>query len=102
VFALEPRVGAESVLIIDDVGMRKLPPNAAEDMLEIIMRRYERASTILTFDSGCRGLGATPRRQRRGRRHARPPSPPSYLDDPCPVPDCRSAGMAGPPRDSAR
>ena len=36
------------LLIIDDLGMRKLPPNAAEDLLEIIMRRYERASTLIT------------------------------------------------------
>jgi DNA replication protein DnaC len=36
------------LLIIDDLGMRKLPTSAAEDLLEIIMRRYERASTILT------------------------------------------------------
>lgn len=36
------------LLIIDDLGMRKLPASAAEDLLEIIMRRYERASTILT------------------------------------------------------
>jgi DNA replication protein DnaC len=36
------------LLIIDDLGMRKLPANAAEDLLEIIMRRYERGSTILT------------------------------------------------------
>lgn len=36
------------LLIIDDLGMRRLPANAAEDLLEIIMRRYERASTILT------------------------------------------------------
>jgi hypothetical protein len=28
--------------------MRKLPHTAAEDLLELIMRRYERASTILT------------------------------------------------------
>src|SRR5206468_6497886 len=28
--------------------MRKLPLTAAEDLLEIIMRRYERASTLLT------------------------------------------------------
>ena len=33
------------LLIIDDLGMRKLPHTAAEDLLEIIMRRYERAST---------------------------------------------------------
>ncbi|MBL8211925.1 MAG: IS21-like element helper ATPase IstB [Bryobacterales bacterium] len=37
-----------ALLIIDDFGMRKLPPTAAEDLLEIIMRRYERASTLLT------------------------------------------------------
>ena len=36
------------LLIVDDFGMRKLPHTAAEDLLEIIMRRYERASTILT------------------------------------------------------
>jgi DNA replication protein DnaC len=36
------------LLIIDDFGMRKLPHTAAEDLLEIVMRRYERASTLLT------------------------------------------------------
>jgi len=37
-----------SLLIVDDLGMRKLPTSAAEDLLEVIMRRYERASTIVT------------------------------------------------------
>jgi DNA replication protein DnaC len=36
------------LLIIDDFGMRKLPQTAAEDLLEVIMRRYERASTLVT------------------------------------------------------
>jgi DNA replication protein DnaC len=36
------------LLIIDDLGMRKLPLTAAEDLLEIVMRRYERVSTLLT------------------------------------------------------
>lgn len=36
------------LLIVDDLGMRKLPHTAAEDLLELVMRRYERASTILT------------------------------------------------------
>ena len=36
------------LLIIDDMGMRKLPLTAAEELLEIIMRRYERASTLIT------------------------------------------------------
>lgn len=41
-------VSSVPLLIIDDFGMRKLPQTAAEDLLEIIMRRYERASTLLT------------------------------------------------------
>ena len=41
-------VSTVALLIIDDFGMRRLPPTAAEDLLEIIMRRYERASTLLT------------------------------------------------------
>jgi DNA replication protein DnaC len=41
-------VSSVALLIIDDFGMRKLPATAAEDLLEVIMRRYERASTLLT------------------------------------------------------
>lgn len=41
-------VSSAALLIIDDFGMRKLPQTAAEDLLEIVMRRYERASTLLT------------------------------------------------------
>lgn len=41
-------IASVSLLIIDDFGMRKLPQTAAEDLLEIVMRRYERASTLLT------------------------------------------------------
>jgi DNA replication protein DnaC len=41
-------LAAVSLLIIDDLGMRKLPHTAAEDLLELVMRRYERASTVLT------------------------------------------------------
>ena len=39
---------AVPLLIIDDLGMRKVGHTAAEDLLEIIMRRYERAATLLT------------------------------------------------------
>src|SRR5580700_11030101 len=34
-------VATVPLLIIDDFGMRKLPLTAAEDLLEIVMRRYE-------------------------------------------------------------
>jgi DNA replication protein DnaC len=36
------------LLLIDDLGMRRLPHTAAEDLLEIVMRRYEKASTLIT------------------------------------------------------
>jgi DNA replication protein DnaC len=35
------------LLIIDEFGMKKMPPSAADDLLEIIHRRYESASTII-------------------------------------------------------
>ncbi len=41
-------VATVPLLIIDDFSMRKLPHTAAEDLLEIVMRRYERFSTLLT------------------------------------------------------
>jgi len=44
-FMLE--VCSAELLIIDDLGMKKLPATAAEDVLELIMRRYERGSTML-------------------------------------------------------
>ena len=40
-------LAAVPLLIIDELGMRKLPHTAAEDLLELIIRRYERASTLL-------------------------------------------------------
>jgi DNA replication protein DnaC len=43
------------LLIVDDLGMRKLPASAAEDLLEIVMRRYERASTIITSNRPLEG-----------------------------------------------
>jgi len=42
------QVTAVPLLLIDDLGMRRLPQTAAEDLLEIVMRRYEKASTLLT------------------------------------------------------
>jgi hypothetical protein len=63
-------VATVPLLIIDDFGMRKLPLTAAEDLLEIVMRRYERASTLLT--STRRGLGKTTGRCGRGDRTAGP------------------------------
>jgi len=66
-------VSSVPLLIIDDFGMRKLPLTAAEDLLEIIMRRYERASTLLT--SSRRRLGKTAGRRAGGHGHAEKEKP---------------------------
>ena len=36
------------LLIIDDMGMKQLPKRSGEYLFEIIMRRYETRSTIMT------------------------------------------------------
>lgn len=36
------------LLILDDLGMKRLNTEMAEDLLEIIMKRYEKKSTLLT------------------------------------------------------
>src|SRR5437867_5939318 len=45
------------LLIIDDLVMRKLPTTAAEELLEIVMRRYERVSTLPTSNRPVDDLG---------------------------------------------
>jgi hypothetical protein len=36
------------LLIIDDMGLKQLPGNSAEYLFEVVMRRYENRSTIMT------------------------------------------------------
>ena len=76
------------LLIIDDLGMRKLPHTAAEDLLELVMRRYERASTHADLEPPGRRLGQAARRHRRRHRAARPAPPPR------PRPQVRAAELA--------
>ena len=35
------------LLIVDELGMKKMPPNAADDLLEVIHRRYGNGSTLI-------------------------------------------------------
>jgi hypothetical protein len=37
-----------NLLVIEDLGMRRLPATAAEDLLEIFVRRYEKGSIIIS------------------------------------------------------
>jgi len=36
------------LLVLEDFGMKKLGPSAAEDLLEIFVRRHEKTSTLIT------------------------------------------------------
>ena len=36
------------LLVIEDLGMRRMPPNAAEDLLEIFTRRYETGAILVS------------------------------------------------------
>lgn len=36
------------LLVLEDLGIRRLPPTAAEDLLEVFVRRYQKDSIILT------------------------------------------------------
>ncbi len=45
---LVKRLTHVDLLILEDFGMKKLGPAAAEDLLEIFVRRHERASTLVT------------------------------------------------------
>lgn len=46
------------LLVIEDFGMRKLGPTAAEDLLEVFVRRHERASTMITTNRPTEDWGA--------------------------------------------
>lgn len=39
---------AAHLLVIDDLFLRKLPPNAGDELADIIMSRYEKSSTLIT------------------------------------------------------
>lgn len=45
---LVQRLVRVDLLVLEDFGMKRLGPNAAEDLLEIFVRRHEKASTIIT------------------------------------------------------
>jgi DNA replication protein DnaC len=46
------------LLVIEDFGMKTLGPSAAEDLLEVFVRRHERASTIITTNRPTQDWGA--------------------------------------------
>jgi hypothetical protein len=60
------------LLVLEDFGMKKLGPSAAEDLLEIFVRRHEAGSTLITTKSPDPGLGRVSRWRAGGHGHSRP------------------------------
>jgi hypothetical protein len=104
------------LLIIDDMGLKVLPPKGGEILLEILMRRYENRSTLMTSNrpieewgkllcdmpaasaralslrgSGCRNL-ALP-----GHFVNKPPQPPTAEQAPIRLPNAPSYAIKNPP-----
>lgn len=55
---LVAKLGGYDLLIIDEFGMKTMPQNAADDLLEIIHRRYQNASTIIATNRPVADWGA--------------------------------------------
>jgi DNA replication protein DnaC len=55
---LVQRLAKIDLLVIEDFGMKKLPPTAAEDLLEVFVRRHETASTLVTTNRPTEDWGA--------------------------------------------
>ena len=45
---LRTQIAGADLLVIDDLFLRKLPSHAGDELADVLMARYERASTILT------------------------------------------------------
>ena len=41
-------IKAADLVVIDDLFLRKLPPNAGDELADVIMSRYEKSSTVIT------------------------------------------------------
>lgn len=70
------------LLIIDDMGTKQLPPKSGYYLFEIVMRRYEVKSTMMTVEPTPRRMGQANRRRTRRHGYPRPiPSPrPNHQD----------------------
>lgn len=49
---LRTQLKAAELLVIDDLFLRRLPPGAGDEFADVLMSRYEKASTILTSNRG--------------------------------------------------
>ena len=45
---LTQQIRAADLVVLDDLFLRKLPADAGEELIELVMNRYEKASTVIT------------------------------------------------------
>lgn len=55
---LVQRLTKVDLLVIEDLGMKRLGTSAAEDLLEVFVRRHEKASTVVTTNRPTQDWGA--------------------------------------------
>ena len=49
---LRAQLTGAQLLVIDDLFLRKLPSGAGDELADVLMSRYEKASTIITSNRG--------------------------------------------------
>ena len=49
---LRAQIKAAELLVIDDLFLRKLPPNAGDELADVLMSRHEKCSTLITSNRG--------------------------------------------------
>ena len=45
---LRDQFNSADLLVIDDLFLRKLPPNAGDELADVLMSRYEKFSVVIT------------------------------------------------------
>ena len=65
-----------SLLVVDEIGYLPISRTGAMLFFQLMARRYEHASTVLTSQQGLRGVGRDLRRRGHGGRADRPPGAP--------------------------
>ena len=51
------QINAADLLLIDDLFLRRLPPNAGDELADVLMSRYEKSSVVITSNRGVEDWG---------------------------------------------